>query len=175
MVSRVPKDGHGYSHDATDPDSTEDSETKSGVKYAAHSMMQKGIVDVELTELEMSDGFEETGYKFSPIKSYVWVMITGPGWSGRRLLIHGSSSTEGVERYTNEIAEQVREIGHQAEQVGEVELSHSAVNGDFGESIESVLTNIRSAGVGVESEPEQLSKDFEGIDTTISRTSGHLS
>lgn len=197
---------HGYYHNVTDPDSTEgyDFETKSGVKYTAHSMMHKGILDMEPTKLEMLDGFEETetGYKFTPPESNVRVMVTGRDWSRKRLLIYGGNSTEEAEEYVNEIIERVQQIGHQVEQVGELEVSNIAVNGDFGEPIylENVMSNIRSAGIEVEFEPEQFPgliinfddlnitfllfstgkfsiqglKDFEEIESSISRMSEYL-
>jgi TATA-box binding protein (TBP) (component of TFIID and TFIIIB) len=136
------------------------SETEDGVEYTPHSMIHRGVLDMDPTKLDMLDNFEraDSGYKYIPPESNIRVIITGRDWSEKRILIYGSDSTKEARQHFQDIIDQVHEIGHSAEQVRALEITNIAVNGDFGEplQLESVINSLRSEGLEVEYEPEQF-------------------
>ena len=89
-------------------------ETADGVEYTPHSMMHKAIVRMDPTKLEMLDGFERTdaGHKFTPRDSNVRVILSGRDWSGKSILIYGSTSSEEAAEHVETIIERVTAVDH---------------------------------------------------------------
>ena len=135
-------------------------ETADGVEYTPHSMMHKAIVRMDPTKLEMLDGFERTdsGHKFTPEDSNVRVIATGRDWSEKRILIYGSKSSEEARKHVETVIERVTAVDHDAELIGEPEITNIAVSGDLRKplQLESLSIELGKQGVDVEYEPEQF-------------------
>lgn len=135
-------------------------ETADGVEYTPHSMMHKAIVQMDPTKLEMLDGFERTeaGHKFTPEDSNVRVIVSGRDWSEKRILIYGSTSSEEAREHVETIIERVTMVDHDAELIGEPEITNIAVSGDLGTplQLESLSIELGERGIDAEYEPEQF-------------------
>ena len=135
-------------------------ETADGVEYTPHSMMHKAIVRMDPTKLEMLDGFERTdaGHKFTPRDSNVRVILSGRDWSGKSILIYGSTSSEEAAEHVETIIERVTAVDHDAELIDGPEITKIAVSGDLGTplTLESLSVELSGHGVDVEYEPEQF-------------------
>lgn len=131
-----------------------------GVVYRAHLCIYKCIVQMDPTMLEEVEGFEhtESGYKFVPEETNVRLILLGNDWSKKRVLVYGTNSLEEAEEYIETMIQRVRKIGHDAELVGDIEISNIAVNGDLGESyrLERVVQVLRKEEINVQYEPEQF-------------------
>lgn len=135
-------------------------ETDSGVTYTPHSMVHKAVVQMEPTNLELLDGFEqsETGHKYVIPDSNIQVIVSGRDWSEKRIFVYGSTSTDEAENYVLNVIDSVKDIGHSAELVSGPNITNIAVNGDLQTTIqlESLVTGLEDVDVEVEYEPEQF-------------------
>jgi TATA-box binding protein (TBP) (component of TFIID and TFIIIB) len=130
------------------------------VTYEIHSMMVKGVVDLQPTKLEMLDSIEEsaTGYIYTPAGSNIRVVITGRDWSEKTFLVYGCKSIKEAKEYIDNIIEKVKNIGHKVGDVRDIEAVNIAVNGDFHERIriEALTERLSEKGIDAEYEPEQF-------------------
>lgn len=131
-----------------------------GVVYRAHLCIYKCIVQMDPTTLEKLDGFErnQSGYKFVPEDTNVRLTLLGNDWSEKRILVYGTNSSETAIEYVETLIQRVREIGHDAKLIGDIEISNISVNGDFGESLrlERAVQDLRKEEIDVQYEPEQF-------------------
>jgi TATA-box binding protein (TBP) (component of TFIID and TFIIIB) len=123
-------------------------------------MVHKAVVQMEPTNLELLDGFEqsETGHKYVIPDSNIQVIVSGRDWSEKRIFVYGSTSTDEAENYVLNVIDSVKDIGHSAELVSGPHITNIAVNGDLQTTIqlESLVTGLEDVDVEVEYEPEQF-------------------
>ncbi|MFB6187237.1 MAG: hypothetical protein ABEI86_10270 [Halobacteriaceae archaeon] len=112
------------------------------------------------TTLEKLDGFErnQSGYKFVPEDTNVRLTLLGNDWSEKRILVYGTNSSETAIEYVETLIQRVREIGHDAKLIGDIEISNISVTGDFGEPLrlEQAVQDLRKEEIDVQYEPEQF-------------------
>lgn len=130
------------------------------VTYESHSMIVKGVVDLQPTKLEMLGSIEEstTGHIYTPAGGNIRVVITGRDWSEKTFLVYGCKSIEEAKEYMDAIIEKVENIGHKVRDVHDIEAVNIAVNGDFHERIriEALTERLSEKGIDAEYEPEQF-------------------